>query len=98
MQVFRPDQSEHTLSLFPREYITQAVLVIINDLTQVSQSIPIDCVTVDDHLQAPFAYTFNEGDNCTIRVKKTTGELLFLGRAFATNAPDLQNYKLSNEY
>jgi len=95
MKVFKPSDLTHTLRIIPRVYVAAAILMIRHELTGNVVSITVSCVEVNGYLLAEFEYVFKEGGSYEITVNTVMNELLYRGKAYATDEVDLQNYKLT---
>ena len=95
MKVFKPSNTTHTLQIIPRVYVAAAILMIRHELTGSVENIVLSCVEVDGYLIAEFEYNFKEGASYEISVTTMMNELLYRGKAYATDQVDLQNYKLT---
>lgn len=95
MQVFKPSNLSHVLKFISRNDSTDVVFKIRNELRNTEIEIEITGVISNNIFTGVFNYTFNEGGTYEIEVIDLLDNLLFRGKAFATNENDLQNYKLS---
>jgi hypothetical protein len=95
MQVFKPSDEIHTLIFIPRISTISVLLEIKNELRNTENSIGINGEMINGVFIGNFNYNFTEGASYELDVKDLeTDNLLFRGKAFATNEEDLQNYKL----
>ncbi len=94
MQVFKPLDLIHILIFIPRNENTTVLLKIRNELRNTENSIEIDGEMIKGVFYGNFEYTFKEGGTYEIEVYDLATNLLFRGKAYATNETDLQNYKL----
>ena len=95
MQVFKPSNLSHVLKFISRNDSTDIILKIRNELRNTEIEIEIIGVISNNIFTGVFNYNFNEGGTYEIEVIDLLDNLLFRGKAFATNENDLQNYKLS---
>ena len=95
MKVFLPTETDHTLRIFPKEYVTDATLTIRHELKGASTEIALSCTVDGNYLSAPFTYTFKESGSYELTVKKTDKTVIYRGKAYATAQTDTQNYKMT---
>lgn len=95
MKIFRPADATHTLQIIPRQYVGNATMLLRHELKNDTQTIELECSTIDGYLTAVFEYSFVEGGSYEITVNQTNGQLLYRGKAYATDKTDLENYKLT---
>lgn len=94
MQVFRPSNISHTLVFIPRVNTINVILKLRNELRDTENNISIVGSVTNNVFMGSFSYPFKEGGTYEIEVYDTMENLLFRGKAFATDVQDLQNYKL----
>lgn len=94
MQVFRPSDLTHTLVFIPRVGTATVLLKIRNELRDIENTISINGSISKGVFYGDFNYNFKEGGTYEIEVFDDLENLLFRGKAFATDVQDLQNYKL----
>ena len=94
MQVFKPSDITHTLVFIPRVSTTTVLLKIRNELRDTENSIGVVGSVTNNVFMGSFSYDFKEGGTYEIEVVDNLDNLLFRGKAFATDVQDLQNYKL----
>lgn len=94
MQVFKPSNLSHVLKFISRNDSTHIVLKIRNELRNTETEIEITGVISNNIFTGVFNYNFNEGGSYEIEVTDILENLLYRGKAFATNETNLQNYKL----
>lgn len=94
MQVFKPSNLSHVLKFISRNDSVEIILKIRNELRNTETEIEIIGVVSNNVFTGIFSYNFNEGGTYEIEVTDYLDNLLFRGKAFATNENDLQNYKL----
>jgi len=94
MQVFRPSDLSNILIFIPRIGATAVLLKITNELRSTEENIEVDGEMINGVFYGNFNYAFKEGGSYEIEVSDSDLNLLFRGKAFATDFLDLQNYKL----
>lgn len=94
MQVFKPNDSIHILIFIPRNEKTNVLLKIRNELRNIENEIEVRGQMINGVFYGNFEYNFKEGGTYEIDVFDLDTNLLFRGKAFATNENDLQNYKM----
>lgn len=94
MQVFKPSDISHTLVFIPRVSTTSVVLKLRNELRDTETTFSISGTVTNNVFMGSFNHLFKEGSTYEIEVFDTLQNLLFRGKAFATDVEDLQNYKL----
>lgn len=94
MQVFRPSDNSHTLKFISRTNDTDIILNLRNELRGNEDVIEISGTVTNDIFTGVFTYNFSEGGTYEIEVTNELEDLLYRGKAFATDVQDLQNYKL----
>ena len=96
MKVFRPSDLIHNLQVIPRRYITgEAVLLIRNEVEDITDEVTINCSTDNGYLVADFEYAFKEGFSYEYEIQDQDGTIR-KDKIYATDQTDLQNYKLTN--
>jgi hypothetical protein len=96
MKVFDPTDEDHVLQIIPSEYVATGQLYILHELSGTLTDMGIEFTTVNGYLvSSPFEYAFKEGGSYEISVLDDSRNLIYRGKAFATSASDLQNYKLT---
>lgn len=94
MQVFNPNSISHSLVFIPRVNTENVILKLRNELRDIENTIPITGTVTNNVFMGSFSYNFKEGASYEIEVFDDFQNLLFRGKAFATEVEDLQNYKL----
>lgn len=94
MQVFRPSDMTHNLVFIPRVSTGNVVLKLRNELRDTETTFSISGSVTNNVFIGSFSYNFKEGASYEIEVFDDLENLLFRGKAFATDVQDLQNYKL----
>lgn len=95
MQVFRPSDMQHNLVFIPRVSTDNVVLKLRNELRDIEEVFSISGSVTNNVFMGLFSYSlFKEGASYEIEVFDELDNLLFRGKAFATDEEDLQNYKL----
>jgi hypothetical protein len=84
MKIFDPTDTTHTLQIIPREYVSNATMVLRNELRQTETTHNLTCTNVNGYLTANFTHTFSEGQNFEFEVYDTNDNLLYRGKAYAT--------------
>jgi len=94
MKVFKPSDTSHILKVVPRLYVENITLTIRHELTDTTTTID-DLISFNDngYLNITFDYEFKEGGSYEINCFTNT-DLVWRGKAYATNDTDLENYKL----
>lgn len=96
MKVFDPTDEDHVLQIIPSEYVATGQLYILHELSGTLTDKSLEFTTVNGYLvSSPFEYPFKEGASYEISVYDDKKDLIYRGKAFATSAADLQNYKLT---
>ena len=95
MKVFKPSDTIHALYIVSRSIPETATLVLYNEPRDVTTSILIECDNIGGYLHANFTHFFKEGQSYELSVISSEMEILYRGKAYATNQEDLQNYKLN---
>lgn len=95
MKIFKPSNTTHTLQIIPRKYVANAIMLLRYELKNQTETIELECSEVNGYLVADFEYPFVEGGSYEITVNHINGQLLYRGKAYATNSSDLENYKLT---
>ena len=85
MKIFDPTDTIHTLKIIPRDYVTTATMVLRNELRQTETTHALTCTNTDGYLTAEFTQTMTEGQNFEFEVYDTFNNLLYRGKAYATN-------------
>lgn len=94
MQVFKPSDVTHTLVFIPRVNTTSVILKIKYELRDTENIFGVVGTVTNNVFMGSFEYVFKEGGSYEIEIFDTLENLLFRGKAFATDETDLQNYKL----
>lgn len=96
MKVFNPADEDHVLQIIPSEYAATGQVSILHELSGAAINKTLEFTTVDGYLVSkPFEYPFKEGASYELNVYDNEKNLIYRGKAFATSASDLQNYKLT---
>jgi hypothetical protein len=85
MKIFDPTNTIHTLKIIPRNYVTTATMVLRNELRQTETSHALTCTNTNGYLTAEFTQIMAEGQNFEFEVYDTNNNLLYRGKAYATN-------------
>lgn len=95
MKVFKPSDTHHTLYIIPRSYVSDATMVLRDELKEIETVIDLDCETVGNYLSAPFEFQFREGASYELVIYGSESRILYNTKVYATDFEDLQNYKLT---
>jgi len=97
MKVLKPaDNPNHTLRIVPRSYPANAILFIRHKISEETyQSQNITGTNDNGHYEFNFVYDFLESGQYDFYLNDTEGNLLHRNSIFATDATDLQNYKIN---
>jgi len=96
MKVFKPADTTHVLSIYPRFYVSNVDLYIRYELKPETAFKSVPTTTENGYLVGEFTYTFVEGGSYELEVfDSATKKLLYRGKAYATAQTDLENYKLT---
>ena len=94
MQVFKPSNLSHVLKFISRNDSTDIIFKIRNELRNTETELKLTGVISNNIFTAEFYIPMLEGSTYEIEATDLLGNLLYRGKAFATNEIDLQNYKL----
>lgn len=97
MVILRPDNATHEITIIPRLNSSSISIVMKNEskgTTEVFDN--IETSYSSGYLTFEIEKTVVESESFEYSVYGLDNELLFRGKAFATNQIDLQNYKLNN--
>ena len=95
MKVFNTLSSDHAIRIIPSQYVTQAKMTILHELTGETWTINLNCTRTFGYLLAPFSFQFKEAANYELTVTTLAGDVIYRGKAYATAQGDLQNYKIT---
>lgn len=84
MKIFDPTDTVHTLKIIPREYVTNATMILRNELRQTETTHTLTCTNVGGYLTSTFTQVMTEGQNFEFEVYDTNDNLLYRGKAYAT--------------
>jgi hypothetical protein len=96
MTILRPNLSTQTITIIPRYNIATGTLSLLNEETQFLNELGVEPTFLNGYLTMYFELTVKEAESFDLELKDDEGNLVFRGKAFATNTIDLENYKLSN--
>ena len=95
MTILRPALTPQTITIIPRYNVPYITVILLNEETQVLNQYEIeDLVYLNGYLTIPFDFECLEGQSFNLEIKDGDN-VLFRGKAFATDEEDLENYKLS---
>lgn len=97
MVILRPENSTHSITIIPRLNAEAISIVIKNESKNTTETITdISTTFVNGYLIFEITKTVLEQESFEYAVYNfLDSELLFRGKAFATNQTDLQNYKIN---
>jgi len=96
MVILRPDNTTHEITIIPRLNSSSISIVMKNEskgTTEVFDN--ISTTFANGYLTFELEKTVLEQESFEYSVYNLNSELLFRGKAFATNQTDLQNYKIN---
>lgn len=95
MVILRPANSIQTFTIIPRVNAEVISIVIKNESKNTTETIEnIPTIFLNGYLTFEIEKTVAEAESFEYSVYNLDSELLFRGKAFATNQTDLQNYKI----
>lgn len=99
MTILRPSLTAQDITIIPRYSASNIILNLLNQETQVNYNFEIDdYIYSNGYLTLGFDFNCLEGESFNLEVLNgddETNNVLFRGKAFATDEEDLENYKLS---
>ena len=96
MEVVTPNSS-HTLTIYSRENIGDAVAIVYNEQTNDNEKKPITTTYNEGKLTFTLDYEMTEGNNYFVIINnQSESEEIAKFKIFCTSATDLQRYALSD--
>ena len=96
MVILKPSEATHLITIIPRINASAISIVIKNESKNTTETIEdISTTFVNGYLTFEITKTVLEQESFEYSVYNLDSELLFRGKAFATNQTDLQNYKIN---
>lgn len=96
MTILRPALEAQTITIIPRYSVSDATLTLLNEETQVLNTFVVEPTFSFGYLTLSFDLICEEAESFNLELKDESNNLVFRGKAFATDVVDLENYKLSN--
>lgn len=97
MVILRPDNTIHEITIIPRLNSSSISIVMKNESKNTTEVFEdISTTYASGYLTFEIEKTVVEQESFEYSVYDLDSELLFRGKAFATNQTDLQNYKTNN--
>ena len=95
MTILRPSLETQSITVIPRYDALLVDITLLNEETQVLNTFnDITTVYLNGYMTVEFELTVKEAESFNLEIKDSTN-VLFRGKAFATDETDLENYKLS---
>lgn len=97
MVILKPSEATHSITIIARKNASAISIVIKNESKNTTETIEdISTTFVNGYLTFEITKTVLEQESFEYSVYNfLDSELLFRGKAFATNQTDLQNYKIN---
>ena len=96
MVILKPSEATHSITIIPRLNASTISIVIKNEGKNTTETIEdISTTFLNGYLTFEITKTVLEQESFEYSVYNLDSELLFRGKAFATNQTDLQNYKIN---
>jgi hypothetical protein len=96
MVILKPSEATHSITIIPRINASEISIVIKNESKNTTETIEdIETTFLNGYLTFEITKTVLEQESFEYAVYDIDSELLFRGKAFATNQTDLQNYKIN---
>jgi len=96
MVILKPENTTHSITIIPRINASEISIVIKNESKNTTETIEdIETTFLNGYLTFEITKTVLEQESFEYAVYDLDSELLFRGKAFATNQTDLQNYKIN---
>lgn len=96
MTILRPSLENQTITIIPRYEVAIGTLTLLNEETQVLNTFEVEPTFSFGYLTMTFELTVLETESFNLELKDDDNNVVFRGKAFATDTTDLENYKLSN--
>lgn len=96
MTILRPALENQTITIIPRYEVSDATLTLLNEETQVLNTFAVEPTFSFGYLTMTFELTVQESESFNLEIKDKSNNVVFRGKAFATDTTDLENYKLTN--
>lgn len=96
MVILKPSEATHSITIIPRLNAISISIVIKNEGKNTTETIEdISTTFLNGYLTFEITKTVLDQESFEYSVYNLDSELLFRGKAFATNQTDLQNYKIN---
>lgn len=96
MVILKPSEATHSITIIPRLNASTISIVIKNEGKNTTETIEdISTTFLNGYLTFEITKTVLDQESFEYSVYNLDSELLFRGKAFATNQTDLQNYKIN---
>jgi hypothetical protein len=96
MVILKPENAVHSITIIPRINASEISIVIKNESKNTTETIEdIETTFLNGYLTFEITKTVLEQESFEYAVYNLDSDLLFRGKAFATNQTDLQNYKIN---
>jgi hypothetical protein len=96
MVILKPSEATHSITIIPRLNASTISIVIKNESKNTTETIEdISTTFLNGYLTFEITKTVLEQESFEYSIYNLDSELLFRGKAFATNQTDLQNYKIN---
>ena len=96
MVILKPENAVHSITIIARKNEPTISIVIKNESKNTTETIEdIETTFLNGYLTFEITKTVLEQESFEYAVYDIDSELLFRGKAFATNQTDLQNYKIN---
>ena len=96
MVILKPSEATHSITIIARKNEPIISIVIKNEGKNTTETIEdISTIFLNGYLTFEITKTVLEQESFEYSVYNLDSELLFRGKAFATNQTDLQNYKIN---
>ena len=96
MVILKPSEATHSITIIPRLNASTISIVIKNEGKNITETIEdISTTYSSGYLTFEITKTVLDQESFEYSVYNLDSELLFRGKAFATNQTDLQNYKIN---
>ena len=95
MTILRPNLATQTITIIPRYSVQDATLTLLNEETQVLNTFAVEPTFSFGYLTMSFELTVKESESFNLELRDDDNNVVFRGKAFATDETDLENYKIS---
>lgn len=83
----------YSILVAPREMVTTVSMEFFNELKETTNIFSASTTNVNGLMQIDFNLEVVEGDSFQLTIKDTDGNVLWKGKAYATEQTDLQNFQ-----